>query len=359
MMRWIPAILALLAAAPAWGDILILKDGTRMEGTIVKETTDSVKIEITSGGQKAILTIPKKDVKEIKKVPIDYSKVLPPREYYEKRIKEIAEDDAKGYFELGVFAFEKGLYREAGTCLERAKTLDETYRGRAKDYLYKIRVYRDRECKVAFEQALQVLAGGRILVAREEFEKFREAFDDCELATDKVVQGKLIKEKYPDLAEIYGTDLETIVKAVAERAEKVCRECQGKKTIGCPDCGGTGDAACNLCEGGKTIPCEDCGGNAEVKCTVCKGYGKTERYDGRKRVREECKPCKGTGLVACSTCKKGQVECTLCKGKGVVKKGCEACASEGKVTCTACDGTGEKESEAEGGEGRRKRRFGG
>ncbi|MCZ6601692.1 MAG: hypothetical protein O6952_01660 [Planctomycetota bacterium] len=349
-----------LAAAGLWADIVILKDGTRYEGKIIEKSSEWVKLEITSGGHKAELTIPRKDVKTIREVPIDYSQILPPREYYEKRLKEIGADDAQGHYDLGVFAYEKALYREAALRFEKAMGLDEVFRGRSREFLYKIQIFRERECKEAFERVLADIASNRILTAKAALEKFQAEFTDCELAKDAAVQRKLIGEKFPEVGRTYGADLAAIIVAVGEKAKRVCPDCEGRKTVLCSACGGSGDATCNLCEGSKAIDCEDCAGKAEVRCSVCKGYGKTERYEGRKRVREDCKPCKSAGVVPCEACKKGRVQCTLCRGKGVVRKGCESCSSEGKVACTTCEGSGEREpAEEQEEKGRRKRKFGG
>lgn len=360
MKRFVIAFLLVLIAPWAWGDIVLLKDGTRKEGKITKETGDTIWLEISSGGMTATLTILRKDILEIQKKEIDYSEVLPPKEYYDKRLGEIAPDDAKAHFDLGLFAKKKALYREAAFCLEKAMTLDEVYRGRAREHLYEIKVFRERECREALDKALGALGANRILTARDDLVSFLEEYQDCDLSKDKVLQKKLIEERYATIGSAYGKDLETLVKAVKAKAELVCKTCQGKKTVSCETCGGSGNASCKLCEGEKSINCEECAGKNEIRCPECKGYGKTERWEGRKRVREPCKTCKESGLVTCPDCKKGKVECTLCKGKGVVKGGCETCASEGHVTCSTCEGTGEKEPPEEGTQGgRRKRRFGG
>lgn len=360
MKRLLVPLVALLlwaGAAPAWADIVELKDGTKREGRIVEEATAYVKLEIEKSGMKAVITIHRKDIKRIQKGAVDLSKSLPPMEYYEKMAATLGED-AAGWFDLGMFCKEKELYGPAKKCLEKAVELDDSYRSRAREHLYEIEVFRTRECRERLEEALKTLQGGRVVTALGQLQAFREEFADVDLGSDPATQSKFIEQGYPELGAAYGKDLAAMITAVEAKAARICQTCEGRTFVECPDCQGTGDARCAVCEGEKEVNCENCKGTAEQKCSACKGFGVTERYEGRKRVREDCKTCKTTGLEKCSECKNGKIECELCKGKGQVKGGCETCEAKKKIPCKACEGTGEKDPNAGEGEGKKRRKFG-
>ncbi|TET37520.1 MAG: HEAT repeat domain-containing protein [Planctomycetota bacterium] len=93
---------ALAFPASAEADIVILKNGGRIEGTVI-DRGDSVEVVIRPG---VSTTIPRKD---IEKIIIQTS----PAQMYRDRARQLAADDALGHYHLGLWCKDQGLTREA------------------------------------------------------------------------------------------------------------------------------------------------------------------------------------------------------------------------------------------------------
>lgn len=122
---WIVALL--VAASPAAGDVFVLKDGRRIEGTLVKEEA-GVLIVKTGVGE---LRFARADVVEV------VSKKTPAEEF-DARFK--AATSAEDFFQAGEYAQSKKLKREATKAWNRAIELDPDHvgaRGRLGFVLYK------------------------------------------------------------------------------------------------------------------------------------------------------------------------------------------------------------------------------
>lgn len=102
---------ALAIAYPARADIVLLKDGRRVEGTVVQETSTKVVVK-TSLGE---LTFERSNVKSIEKG-------LTRKQEFAKREKEA--ESAADFYELGLWAKSKKLKREAKRCMVKATELD-------------------------------------------------------------------------------------------------------------------------------------------------------------------------------------------------------------------------------------------
>lgn len=126
-----------------------------------------------------------------------------------------------------------------------------------------------------------------------------------------------------------------------------CSECgfsgTVKEEVPCPTCNGTKEVSCPVyvkketpcyyCkgEGKETVTCRKCngtGGGWWWKCDNCKGVGKLvdipcNRCSGKQTIMEdvECGKCMGKGKIKCGQCNgKGydgyrEIECTKCKHK--------------------------------------------
>lgn len=121
MLRRLSSLLALalslaLVAPGARADVLVLKDGRRIEGRIVAESALKVKIETSLGA----LEFPRADV-----VSIEKGKTR--QEEYEER--RAAAKSADELHELGLWAEKKNMRREARACMQRAIELDPAHDG--------------------------------------------------------------------------------------------------------------------------------------------------------------------------------------------------------------------------------------
>ena len=99
-------------------------------------------------------------------------------------------------------------------------------------------------------------------------------------------------------------------------AVEILEKSEGKDTIKCSFCQGTG-----LDSFGALSPLS--------KCQVCHGRGKVTVPEPNIK----CAFCGGTGVYPDK-----RLTCTVCRGKGVVA------AVEAAKTCPACNGTGESRS---------------
>ena len=87
-------IFAVLFSAHAFADIIVLKDGRKLEGKVTRKEK-SVRLDRKHGS----VSIPLEDIKEI------IEKITPDEEY-EKRLKTIRPDDADAYLSLYLWAIE-------------------------------------------------------------------------------------------------------------------------------------------------------------------------------------------------------------------------------------------------------------
>lgn len=124
MHRSIPLLVALslafvLLVPGAYGDTLYLKNGTKFEGKLVKETSTSYVFKIRGMGEQTF-----------KKSLVDrVEKGEGAEDIYAKRFKALKKDDAKGYYELGLYCKENKLRKEARKCFKAAIAADENHAG--------------------------------------------------------------------------------------------------------------------------------------------------------------------------------------------------------------------------------------
>ena len=71
MGRAIALVLAFSLSAGAWADTLILKDGRKIVGKVLKRGPKSVSFEVISGGVRAVVSYEKSEIKQIKNSPVE------------------------------------------------------------------------------------------------------------------------------------------------------------------------------------------------------------------------------------------------------------------------------------------------
>ncbi len=108
MRQTLVVVLGLLFLAGACaGDVVYLKDGRKLEGTVTT-TADTVTVQTKFGPA----TFPRSAVDRIEKKASS-------EEIYAEKAKAVAVDDAKGHYELGLWCKENGLSREAKAEFEK------------------------------------------------------------------------------------------------------------------------------------------------------------------------------------------------------------------------------------------------
>ena len=91
-----------LPARMAWADIIQLKNGNKLEGVIVKETEDEIKLKTTVGS----ITLKKDDIVKIERG-------LTALQQFENTVKTLKDDDTVAHYTLGVWCKEHSLTKQA------------------------------------------------------------------------------------------------------------------------------------------------------------------------------------------------------------------------------------------------------
>ena len=109
--KWI-AIVALAASARA--DVVVLKDGRRVEGTVVSENADKIQID-TRGGR---LELARADVASIER------SASKERELADRKAQAKTAED---FYQIGAWAEKQKLTQDAKKCMLRAIELDPAH----------------------------------------------------------------------------------------------------------------------------------------------------------------------------------------------------------------------------------------
>ncbi len=98
------SLLSILAldTPPAWGDVFELKDGRKIEGTIIRELGDLVSIKTAN----EIITLERSEIVKQKQSQTQYDEYL-------ARKKKLTDDDAAGQQDLARWCYRQGLEKEA------------------------------------------------------------------------------------------------------------------------------------------------------------------------------------------------------------------------------------------------------
>lgn len=107
-----------ITASFAFGDILHLKNGQKIEGQIVKQDAKEVVIKTRFGTQ----TFPRDQVAKIEEKST-------PKEEYKKRLEALKPTDAEGFYQLGLWCRSEKLVREANEAFEKAILIDPEHEG--------------------------------------------------------------------------------------------------------------------------------------------------------------------------------------------------------------------------------------
>lgn len=101
-----------LAGAPALGDVLFLKGGGKVTGTIVQETESKLTVDIGAG----TLAVSKSSVMRVEKG-------ISPLQEYRARAASLGSEDVEGWKKLGRWAAGEGLMTQAREAFTHVKTI--------------------------------------------------------------------------------------------------------------------------------------------------------------------------------------------------------------------------------------------
>ncbi|MHC4201006.1 MAG: hypothetical protein ACYSU0_13520 [Planctomycetota bacterium] len=380
------AMVALALSGRALADVIVLKNGSRIEGVVertvpgplctkclgkrevecpscqgLKHTgpgarcsscrgKGAVKCSACKGrgrgpGQYVIrarggarTTISESQVALIQKSYIPPEELLPPRKSYAARLAKLTPGNAAEELALARWALRRGLHAEAAKHARSAERADRSLAGQARA------VYGPAERKLvagasrALEAALGEIRAERLKEGLRALEEVRREHATSPLLTDIERQRRFLKERAADLAGRYGRTLAEIERSAARRLKLACRTCGGTGFSHCPDCKGSGEGTCTACKGTGEGWCMECNSTSWRLCVRCGGTGKTRGT--LIATSSACGECRARGVIECKKCKKGRLACPTCGGKGKVARACKSCGGKGKDPCAACLGTG-------------------
>ncbi|MCK4249230.1 MAG: hypothetical protein KAX15_05570, partial [Candidatus Omnitrophica bacterium] len=317
LMGMLVVIISLLYLSCVYADVIHLKNGGDLEGKIIEETEQTVKIKLVVGE----VEIERARIKNIEKTPTE-------EDIYLQRVNELDENDIQGHYKLGLFCLENNLKEYARIEFEKANEIKlnnaETHFTLG-EFCFENRLY--NYALIQFERA--VLLDSSFTERFEE--KRKEVYEaSARLKYNSAVKYwnagsysqaltccKTIESKYPNSQVVEkARRLIPKCKAGIERVKQ--KEIERKRRIKyhCKYCNGTG--ICPACKGKKWVKCSVCKGTGfeiiavhKKRCIRCYGTGKTPRTK-KNPIVKKCPYCKGKGYVMieekkrCHSCKKHQ-----------------------------------------------------
>ena len=246
-----------LGVSNTFADVVHYKSGRKVEGKILEEYPDRIKIRAKMGGMEADLWIKMKEIKRIERGELKGDE-------FERRFKELAPDDLPGHQALFEWAKKKGL-RKAMTRIKSG--LPEVER------LHKKKVNPRSWCRTcdAFGERKCPECTGTGKVG-----------DECGRCEGK---GKI---KCRMCGHLNTPGAHRCKKCAGKGKYERFDPAKGKKKLtSCPKCRGKG-----------THPCPTCEGTVFQKCTTCKGEGGVHRTCPRcdGKPTEVCPGCTGKGI---------------------------------------------------------------
>jgi hypothetical protein len=283
-------------------------------------------------------TISESRVASIRKSHIPPEELLPPRRSYAVRLAKLTPGDAAGELALARWALRRGLHAEAAKHARSAERADRSLAAEARG------VYEPAERKLvsaasrALGAALEEIRSERLEEGLRALEAARGEHAGSPLLTDLERQRLFLREHAGDLAERYGRTLAEIESSATRRLKLACRACSGTGATPCRDCRGKGEGTCTACKGSGEGWCMECNSTSWRLCIRCGGTGKTRGT--LIATSSACGDCRARGVIECKKCKKGRLACRTCGGKGKIVRACKACGGKGKDPCGVCLGTG-------------------
>jgi hypothetical protein len=150
--RFVPGLLVLVSVG--WADTVVLKSGLELHGAVTVRDTE---VLVSCDGKTR--TVPRDRVREIREG-------TSPAEEYARRAAALAEDDAAGWYRLGLWARENRLAKAKGA-FEKVIAIDPDHRAARRELGYELVDGRWLDPQEAMREKGFVLAGGRWMLPAE------------------------------------------------------------------------------------------------------------------------------------------------------------------------------------------------
>ncbi|MBI3271730.1 MAG: hypothetical protein HYZ53_22255 [Planctomycetes bacterium] len=289
--RWVASLLLLLLlpwAAPARADQLKLRDGRTIDGRIVREDADALKVELIRG---AVL-IARTDVVEIvrQKGVVDF---------LEEKLLELSPAQPRKYLDSGKWCVEVAKYEEMGQRLiQLSMALDPRCYAEGSLYLGDMAVRRKERRAAAEYFASALLAEPGNPQAQARYEQMKDAVREIRQGADeRLVAGMeaLRKGSFEEAAQALAVGEASLLRPVCETLlgmplADVVAYCQSR-------------VPCRACRGTRQVDCGGCKGRGANDCQVCIGQGFRVWKSVNGVETKDCRACNGWGNVLCDRCK--------------------------------------------------------
>jgi len=156
-----------VVATAAAADVVVLKNGNRLEGNVVSEDEESVTIRLGT----AELSVSRDDIKEILKQDT-------PQQLYHTMLEGLDENDPVGHYQIALYCIEEALDDEAVELLRRALELKPGYREADE----KLKEIIEPAARKLFERGKALSAEGKVAKAQESYRLLAENYPESDLA---------------------------------------------------------------------------------------------------------------------------------------------------------------------------------
>jgi len=156
---------------------VILKDGTRIKGRSPKGSKGDIAIK----PEDKAYTFKRVDIKSIKKKMPPKEFLLPAEELYEKMKTRLSKDDPEVHYKLGLFCLQRNLDKYAVLEFNEAIKLDAKYKPKIDEQLKEIL---EAKAKGKYDVGMYYYNKGEYKRALEIFEKAVEVYPKTEMAED-------------------------------------------------------------------------------------------------------------------------------------------------------------------------------
>lgn len=177
LITLILVVLLLVFLSTSRAEIIYLKAGGEIEGKIIDENEEFIRIKTKMG----LVNLDRQRIKSIEEKEIPPEQIYTPKELYEIKAGEIEEFDAQAHYELGLFCIESGLYREAEKELRLAQELEPALE---KEIEESLQIIDEAKARQIYEQALKFYNQSDYERARTYLKKIAIEFSETEIAKE-------------------------------------------------------------------------------------------------------------------------------------------------------------------------------
>lgn len=226
----IGSILAISVFSPAFGDIIKLKDGTVIDGRIIKEDNIQYEVKLKTGGT---AVFPKSWIITLKKEDIPDDQLYTVTDKYADKLNKMDNKSASAHLELAEWCqengtFDNGLLQAAKDHLAKATEIEPKIAGRASDRLLKSQekhldgAYKIAEVEYKYEEYIK--AEHALLAIINSGVESNYVYRSKELlrkiwGSSKAVQIITSRDDLPDV-EYTRYDIDSVISHIPEQATK-------------------------------------------------------------------------------------------------------------------------------------------